>query len=107
MKADASAQRPVVAAVEDQRVARADGEVADFAGDDHVVAGGDHVAQVAGDPGEGVVYCGDAVALAPGDAPPLVGDGRLGGEAAGDLLLARVQDADAEVVGGLDGEQGA
>ena len=38
---------------------------------------------------------------------PLLGHRRLGREGAGDLLLAGVQDADAEAVGGLDGEQGA
>ena len=38
---------------------------------------------------------------------PLLGHRRLGGEGAGDRLLARVQDADPEAVGGLDGEQGA
>src|SRR3954453_15519548 len=99
-----SAQWPVLAAVEDQRPALAGRQVSDLAGDDHVVAGGDHVAQLAGDPGEGAVDCRDAVALAPGDAIPLLGHRRLGGEGAGDRLLAVVQDADPEVVGGLYGE---
>ena len=67
----------------------------------------DHVAQVAGDPGEGVVDGGEAVALAPGDAGPLLRYRRLGREGAGGRLLAGVEDADAEAVGGLDGEQGA
>src|SRR6185436_5459808 len=104
---DSFLERPVLPAVEDQRLPLAGREVADFAGDDHVVAGGDHVAQLAGDPDEGAVDRGDAVPFAPVDSLPLVGDGRLGREAAGYLLLAGVQDADAEVVGGLDGEQRA
>ena len=42
-----------------------------------MVAGGDHVAQVAGDPGEGVVDRRDAVALAPGDAAHFSATGAL------------------------------
>lgn len=93
--------------MEDQRVALSGLQRPHFAGDDHVVAGGEDVAEVAGDEDQGVVDGGDAVAVAPADAAPLLGDGGLGGEGAGDRLLAGVEDADAEAVGGLDGEQGA
>jgi hypothetical protein len=93
--------------VEDERVAGAGREVADLAGDDHVVAGGDHVAQVAADPEQGVVDRRDPVPLAPGDPLPLLRHRRLGREGPRDLLLAGVEDADAEAVGGLDREQGA
>src|SRR5689334_9692273 len=73
-----SPQRPVAPAVEDQRAAAGRRQVGDLAGEDHVVAGGDHVAQVAGDPEQGVVDRGQAVALGPGDAVPLLDRGGLG-----------------------------
>ncbi len=93
--------------MEDQRRSRARLQAGHLAGDDHVVAAGDHVAQLAGDPDEGAFDRGDAVALAPLDAGPLVGDRGLGGEGAGDLLLPRVEDVDAEAVGRLHGQQRA
>src|SRR6186997_1441819 len=50
-----SVQWAVLAGVEDEGVALPCLQRAHFAGDDHVVAGGDHVAEVAGDPDQGVV----------------------------------------------------
>ena len=93
--------------MEDERVALARLQRRHLAGDDHVVAAGDHVAKVAGDEGEGVVDCRDAGSLAPGNPLPLVGHRGLGGEGAGKRLLTGVQDADSEAVCRLHGEQGA
>ena len=82
-------QVPVVAAVEEERVALARLGLDRVAGEDHVVAALDHVAQLAGDPDQGVVEAGGAAALGVGDALPLLGLVALAGEAAREVLLAR------------------
>ena len=62
-------QVPVVAAVEDQRVALARLGLEHVAGEDHVVSALDQVAQLAGDPDQGVLEAGEP-SLSDRSTPP-------------------------------------